>query len=52
MRYLFGDSTVYTGNDNQDSDPSGCHIADEYLLLSDFLDNVKIYVKAIYDLTK
>ena len=29
-----------------------CHIADEYLLLSDFLDNVKIYVKAIYDLTK
>lgn len=30
MRYLFGDSTVYTGNDNQDSDPSGCDIADEY----------------------
>lgn len=30
MRYLFGDSTVYTGNDNQESDPSGCDIADEY----------------------
>lgn len=27
MRYLFGDSTVYTGNDNQDGDPSGCLIA-------------------------
>ena len=31
MRYLFGYSTVYTGNDNQDSDPSGCDIADEYI---------------------
>ena len=31
MRYLFGDSAVYTGNDNQDDDPSGCDIAsDEY----------------------
>lgn len=30
MRYLFGDSTVYTGNDNQENDPSGCDIADEY----------------------
>lgn len=30
MRYLFGDSTVYTGNDNQDSVPNGCDIADEY----------------------
>lgn len=30
MRYLFGNSTVYTGNDNQDCDPSGCNIADEY----------------------
>ena len=29
MRYLFGDSTVYTGNDNQDSVPDGCDIADE-----------------------
>ena len=29
MRYLFGDSTVYTGNDNQDPKPSGCDIADE-----------------------
>lgn len=28
MRYLFGDSTVYTGNDNQDHEPSGCNIAD------------------------
>ena len=28
MRYLFGDSTVYTGNDNQDNDPSGCNIAE------------------------
>ena len=30
MRYLFGDSTVYTGNDNQDCCPDGCNIADEY----------------------
>lgn len=29
MRYLFGDSNVYTGNDNQDPDPSGCNIADD-----------------------
>ena len=29
MRYLFGDSKVYTGNDNQDPCPSGCNIADE-----------------------
>ena len=28
MRYLFGDSSVYTGNDNQDPCPSGCNIAD------------------------
>lgn len=28
MRYLFGDSSVYTGNDNQDSCPAGCNIAD------------------------
>ena len=29
MRYLFGDSHVYTGNDNQDDCPSGCNIANE-----------------------
>lgn len=29
MRYLFGDSNVYTGNDNQDPCPSGCNIANE-----------------------
>ena len=29
MRYLFGDSCVYTGNDNQDDNPSGCNIAEE-----------------------
>ena len=27
MRLLFGDSCVYTGNDNQDSIPNGCDIA-------------------------
>lgn len=27
MRYLFGNSIVYTGNDNQDERPSGCNIA-------------------------
>lgn len=31
MRYLFGNSIVYTGNDNQDSRPSGCNIASEYI---------------------
>ena len=30
MRCLFGDSCVYTGNDNQDDNPSGHNIADEY----------------------
>jgi len=31
MRYLFSDSCIYTGNDNQDDDPEGCDIAcDEY----------------------
>lgn len=30
LRYLFGDSTVYTGNDNQDCCPDGCNIAEEY----------------------
>ena len=30
MRCLFGDSCVYTGNDNQDNDPGGCNIADEF----------------------
>ena len=35
MRYLFGDSTVYTGNDNQDDDPSGCNIADKYVYVED-----------------
>lgn len=29
MRCLFGDSCVYTGNDNQDSCPAGCNIAYE-----------------------
>ena len=28
--YLFGDSFINTGNDNQDPDPAGCDIADEY----------------------
>lgn len=29
MRYLFGDSCVYTGNDNQDCHPAGCNIANK-----------------------
>jgi len=28
-RYLFGDSCIYTGNDNQDCVPDGCNIGDE-----------------------
>jgi hypothetical protein len=35
MRCLFGDSCVYTGNDNQDDRPSGCNIADEYIYVED-----------------
>ena len=35
MRYLFGYSTVYTGNDNQDNDPSGCNIADKCYWIED-----------------
>ena len=44
MRYLFGDSCVYTGNDNQDSVPSGCDIADEYYWEEDENGN---YVKKL-----
>jgi hypothetical protein len=29
MRCLFGNSCVYTGNDNQDANPNGCNIADD-----------------------
>lgn len=29
-RFLFGDSCVYTGNDNQDCVPDGCNICDPY----------------------
>ena len=29
MRYLFGDSWIYTGNDNQETDYERCYIADE-----------------------
>lgn len=35
MRCLFGDSCVYTGNDNQYDRPSGCNIADEYIYVED-----------------
>ena len=35
MRYLFGNSYVYTGNDNQDDRPSGCNIADKYIYEED-----------------
>lgn len=29
-----------------------CHIANEYMYIDDFIDAIKIYTKAIYDLTK
>ena len=29
-----------------------CHIANEYMYVDDFLNAIKVYVKAIYDLTK
>lgn len=35
MRYLFGDSAVYTGNDNQDDDSGGCNIANKYYWTKD-----------------
>ena len=44
MRCLFGDSNVYTGNDNQDSCPSGCNIADKYYWADDEKGN---YVKML-----
>lgn len=31
MRCLFGDSCVYTGNDNQDCQPAGCDISDKIM---------------------
>lgn len=34
LRYLF-DGVVYTGNDNQDEDPSGCNICDAYYYVYD-----------------
>lgn len=30
MRCLFGNSCVYTGNDNQESEPAGCDIAEPF----------------------
>lgn len=30
VRYLFGYSCIYTGNDNQDPQPGGCDIAEEF----------------------
>lgn len=30
-RYLFGESVIYTGNDNQDCRPNGCNIAQEMI---------------------
>lgn len=35
MRCLFGDSCVYTGNDNQDSEPDGCNIASQHVYVVD-----------------
>lgn len=35
MRCLFGDSRVYTGNDNQDDSPAGCGIAQDKYYDSD-----------------
>lgn len=36
MRLLFNsESTVYTGNDNQEGQPNGCNIADEYMWVYD-----------------
>lgn len=32
--------------------PDLCHIADEYMLLDDFILNIAIYAKAIYELGK
>ena len=29
-----------------------CHIANEYMYIDDFYNAIKVYVKAIYDLTK
>ena len=49
MRYLFGDSTVYTGNDNQDSVPSGCNIAEEYYWADDAFGNCVRMVNPYHD---
>lgn len=35
LRYLFGNSFVYTGNDNQDDRPDGCNIAEKYVYVED-----------------
>lgn len=35
MRCLFGNSCVYTGNDNQDCEPDGCNIAYQYVYVVD-----------------
>ena len=43
-RYLFGDSFIKTGNDNQYSEPSGCDICDAEV----WDDETKTYVKNPY----
>ena len=49
MRYLFGDSCVYTGNDNQDNIPDGCNIADEYYYAEDENGNYGQMVNPYHD---
>lgn len=36
LRYLFGDSVIYTGNDNSEDDYSRHNIADEYMYDDDY----------------
>lgn len=43
-RYLFGDSFIETGNDNQDAYPSGCNICDAEV----YDDDTHTYVKNPY----
>ena len=47
MRYLFGNSFVYTGNDNQDDRPSGCNIAEKYVYVEndngDYVEQLNEY---------
>lgn len=49
LRYLFGNSEVYTGNDNQENVPNGCDIASETFWKEDDMGRYKRVANPYHD---